>query len=162
VRVETVVVSFVKKVFGPHLHTQIFMKEDRACGAGAAAAACDDPAAPRRAFIDAAIIALCVAILVELDEGLHRYYNAICELARYDKMTFGHRDWAGKPLVIIRFNPDGCSRLFTMMFVVVVFPLIGSVVREICEQRCKTLAQVMRNEAKMERDPAIYSRKVSS
>ena len=45
------------------------MNEDRACGAGAAAAACDDPAAPRRAFIDAAIIPMYVAIWNSMNSG---------------------------------------------------------------------------------------------
>ena len=134
------------------------MKEDRACGAGAAAAACDDPAAPRRAFIDAAIISLYVTILLEIDEQRHRYYNAVCEFARYDKMSFGRSEASGDhPL------QSGLPlRVLTMMFVVVVFHLICSVFREIFEQRCRTLAQLIRNVAKMERNPAIYSRKVSS
>ena len=49
-------------------------------------------------------------IQVEIDENEHKYYTVECELAKMDSSKWGlHPEDQCKPMVFIRFNPDGCQ-----------------------------------------------------
>jgi hypothetical protein len=48
-------------------------------------------------------------VIVEVDENQHKSYACECEIAR---MINIHQDFGGKPIIFIRYNPDGFKNQF--------------------------------------------------